>query len=457
MLLESQRRRRVLMGLAILVVATGTAGCSQVSVPARETTLQASTRTPVIFVPGVTGVGLRDGSTDRFVWGKGKNLIQPHDRGHGMARSLTTSHRGPQILPGGVILNLRLFGFVRFKIYQPLVDLFLANGYRLGVLEQPRPGDDFFLFSYDWRQDNVASAARLADQLEALRRARGQESLQINLICQSNGAHVCRYFTKYGGLNLENAESGHPRAPARLAVENLILVGASNGGSIRVLRELNHGRKYVDVIGRFWSPETLFTFASLYQDLPVYTTELFVDQNAEPLTVDLFDAQNWQRYQWSIYGSEASRHLTRGDLPPWFGTAAERQEFLAAALDRARRFHRLLSRDVSDFGATRYHLITNKGNDTSSRAVLAQKKGVWQTRFGDDKRVRSNPDLRSAVLEVGDGHATARSQEWLSPQEVRQLGSSILEVEGTHRRIILQEATHERILQLLAAETSPGS
>ncbi len=307
MRLETQRCRRVPTSVALAAVVVASLGCSQVSSPVQETVPVASERRPVVFVPGVTGVGLRDESTQELVWGQGKNLIRPHDRGHGMALSLTASHPGPRLLPGGVILELKLFGFVRFKIYQELVDLFQASGYRLGDLEQPRPADDFFLFSYDWRQDNVSSAMRLADQLETLRRVRGQEALRIDLICQSNGAHVCRYFTKYGGLNLEEAESGDPRSHSGLTVENLILVGASNGGSIRVLRELNRGRKYVDVIGRYWSPETLFTFASLYQDLPIYTTDLFVDENAQPLPVDLFDAENWQRYQWSIYGRQASR------------------------------------------------------------------------------------------------------------------------------------------------------
>lgn len=442
--------------LAILGVGWAT-GCAQVSPPVVETALAASARTPLVFVPGVTGVALRNTATDAFVWGKGKNLLRPHDRGYGLARSVAASHPGPQIVPGGVILDLKLFGLIRFNVYDQLVDLFLANGYRFGDLEQPLPTDDFFLFSYDWRQDNVASAARLAGQLETLRLVRGQEILRVNLICQSNGAHICRYFTKYGGLSLEDAESGHPRVPAGTTVDSLILVGASNGGSIRVLRELNRGRKYVDVIGRNYSSETLSTFISLYQDLPAYSTDLFVDGDGKPMAVDLYGVENWQRFQWSFYGPETSRQLGRADAPPWFGTAAERRSFLVDALGRARRFQDLLHRDVSDFGATRYDLITNMGNDTSSRAVLTQVKGVWQTSFADDKQVRGDPDLHSAVVVAGDGHATGASQRWLSPQEVRRLGDNTLEVAGTHRRIILQEATHRRILKILAESTSPDS
>lgn len=456
MQLEDHRwkRRRASWTVLFAVVA---AGCSQVPSPVAESAPAMSVKTPVVFVPGVTGVGLRDTGTDKLVWGKGGNLMRPQDRGYGTARSVTPRHPGPRILPDGVILDLRIFGVVRYRIYRSLVDLFLQRGYRLGDLEQPRPADEFFLFSYDWRQDNMASAARLADQLDTLRRARGQETLRVHLVCQSNGAHVCRYFNKFGRLTLEDAESGRPRVRTGVTVDKLILVGTSNGGSIRVLRELNRGRKYVDVVGRFWAPETLFTFMSLYQDLPVYTADLFVDESGQPLAVDLFDVESWKRYQWSIYGRAASRRLAREDLPPWLGTGSEREDYLFRALDRARRFHELLRRDVANFGATRYFLITNMGNDTPSRAVLARQQRGWQTRFADDKQVRRDPTLRSAVVVAGDGHATAASQKWLSPQEAERLGENLLEVAGSHRRAILQEPAQRQILQILAGEPPTGS
>lgn len=453
---RQRRQTRDSMVWALLVLVVGGLGCSQVPPPIDETALPVSGKTPVIFVPGVTGVGLRDVETGEYVWGKGRNLIRPHDRGYGTARSLSQGHSGPRILPGGVILDLKLFGVVRFRVYQPLVDLFEAHGYRFGDLERPQPADDFFLFSYDWRQDNVLSAARLAAQVEALRRARGQEALQVDLICQSNGAHICRYFTKYGDLDLEAAESGRHREPTSSSVDQLILVGASNGGSIRVLRELDRGRKYVDVIGRRWAPETLFTFESLYQDLPAYSEDLFVDGNGQRMVVDLYNADSWQRYQWSIYSRRTSQRMDREDLPPWFGTAAERRDFLVGALDRARRFQRLLQADVADFAESRYYLITNAENETSSAAVLVQEQGGWKTWFADDKQVRRDPGLRSAIVVAGDGHATSASQRWLSSQEIRRLGQNLHEVPGTHRRIILQDSTHRWIMQILSEDT-PGS
>ena len=65
-----------------------------------------------------------------------------------------------------------------------------------------QPGENLFLFSYDWRQDNVASAQRLAAQLRSLRQAYGG-TVEIDLVCQSNGGYICRWLGKYGDVSLE--------------------------------------------------------------------------------------------------------------------------------------------------------------------------------------------------------------------------------------------------------------
>jgi hypothetical protein len=407
---------------------------------------------PVIFVSGVTGVALREVAKGRFVWGKGGNLISPHDRGYATANPIVEDAGGPVLEPAGAILGLKLFGLLRFDVYQPLVDIFDANGYRIGHLESPQPEDEFFLFSYDWRQDNVVSAQRLARQLERLRSARGQDILRVTLVCQSNGAHVCRYFTKYGDLSLEEATAGVERKTSGVEVEKLVLVGASNGGSVRILREMTVGRKYVRGIGRFWSPETLFTYRSLFQDLPAYSSDLFVDELGAPMTVDLFSAATWQQYGWSIYSPDNQRQLSKKKHPAWFGDPHSRAEYLQENLDRARRFHRLLSEDTTELGATRYYLVTNTHIPTSARAALVLEDGHWQTLFAGDKGLRRRPNLEAKISVPGDGHATEESQLQLSPQEHARLARQPLDVDGGHRMVVV----HPRVLQHLMEIVADG-
>ena len=432
-------------------------GCSQAPPPNLEGVRATAGQTPVIFVSGVTGVGFRDVATGKFVWGRGSDLISPHDRGYAIARPIVEGHGGPELEPAGAILSLKLLGLFRIDVYQPLVDLFEANGYQVGSLDSPEPDDGFFLFSYDWRQDNVASAQRLARQLEALRRVRRQDRLKVVLICQSNGAHVCRYFTKYGDLNLEEAAAGVARRTPGLEVDKIVLVGASNGGSLRILREMTVGRKYVQAIGRYWSPETLFTFRSLFQDLPVYSPDLFVDERGVPMSVDLFKASSWQQFEWSIYSQDTQRQLAKNKHPAWFGDRADRVAYLGEALDRAQRFHRLLGRDAPEIGATRYYLVTNTHMETSARAVLWRENGHWQTLFAGDKKLKRRPDLEALITVPGDGHATAVSQRWLSPQERARVARDPLDVDGGHRMVVLHPATLSYLLEILADEAEPES
>ena len=99
-------------------------------------------------------------------------------------------------------------------------------------------------------------------------------------------------------------------------MRKLILVGSSNGGGLRILRELDRGRNYISLIGRRWHPETLFTFPAIYQDLPVYRRDLFLDADGRELEIDLFDAESWRRHGWSVFSRAARRRLAKAEPRP---------------------------------------------------------------------------------------------------------------------------------------------
>ncbi len=440
---------RILIRIGALVwVGFWAVVCAQTLPPISEP-VGKSEKVPVIFVPGVTGAELRDRSTGQIYWGKGKNLLRPRDRGYRVARSLVLGAGAHPIEVGNVILQLRVAGLFKKVIYQPLVDLFERNGYKVGDLTAPHPDENFFLFAYDWRQDNVESARLLDQRLENLREVRGESELEIVLLCQSNGSHVCRYFAKYRSVKLEEAEAGI-ETDSRIAVSKLGLLGSSNGGSLRVLRELDRGRKYVQWIGRVWSPEVLFTFKALFQDLPTYTRDLFVDDRGHALEIDLFDAVNWKKYGWSIYGDEVQRRLSKKPRDDLFGDSDERFEFLAQSLDRTQRLHRLLRSDGPDLGATRLYIVKNGSLSTPSKAVIRQREGSWSTLFAGDRDLEKLPVAESRITTRGDGHATLASQMWLSRQELSRLAWQPVDVEGKHFEMIIAPETQEQILRILA-------
>ncbi len=443
------RSLEALVPAGALVLAMGLLGvaCGIPRPPLHLAPPAPAGRTPLVFVPGVTGTVLRDGRSGAIVWGSGRRFLLPRDGGYRLAPPLDGSRDG--IEPWRVLLEVHLGPFLRRPVYQPLVDALTAAGYTFGDLQRPRPGDDFFLFGYDWRRDNVEAAARLAAGLARVRSARGAGRLGIDLVCQSNGAHVCRYLAKHGSADLEVAEAGGTSPPPGVAIRRLVLVGASNGGALRILREMNRGRRYLPVAGRRFLPEVFFGMEALYQDLPADAQDLFVDADGAPHAVDLYDPSAWERYGWSLYGDDAARRVER--RPDRFGTAAERRVFLAAALERARRLQRVLARDAPGFGPTALHLLENADAPTPARAVLVEDDGGRETFFAGDDFVERRPGLLALTTAVGDGHASLASQRRLSPQELGALAESPRRVHGPHFETILEPATLSHIVAIATA------
>ncbi len=431
----------------LVLIATALPSCQKAQPVPATTPTAMDKKTPLVFVPGVTGSKLRDPETRETVFGRGINVVVPHDGGYSITLPITGGGRAG--LEAFAVVDRMNFGFTTVEVFGPLIELFEADGYRVGDMEVPRAADTLFPFPYDWRQDSVESARLLAERLARLRRVRGGGPLRVALICQSTGAHVCRYLVKYGGAPLEEAASGRAGPLPWLEVTRLILIATSNGGSMRTLRELDRGRRYVRLFGRVLRAEVFFTFRSLYQDLPCWRRDLFVDTSGERLEVDLCDVASWERYGWSAYGKDAARRIARSGRCDLFGSEEDRQSYLREVLDRSKRFQDLLHRDVVGFGPTLYFLIQDASRDTPERAVLAREDGEWRTLFTGDREVDRRPALHDRVTSTGDGHATKRSQLWLSPQEQAALATAPIYVEGGHFELIHAPETRKHLTEIL--------
>jgi hypothetical protein len=441
-------------GWPVLLVAALALGCAVAPRPAAAP--PAGPRVPIVLVPGATGTELIDAATGAVAWGTGPRLLLPRDRGRALALPLGG---GPAVaIPGRVLAEMRLFGVVRKPIYRPVVESFVAAGWVAGDLAAPQPGDTFFTFAYDWRRDAVRSAGELVAGLERLRAARGEERLEVDLICQSSGSHVCRYLARYGAASLGDAEAGRGGLPPTLGIRRLVLVGASNGGSVRIFAMLHRGRRYLPG-GRFFAPETLFTFESFYQDLPAGSGAIFVDPEGEPLPANLYEPGDWVRHGWSVFDPELARRLDAGRRGGELGDPAARLAFLGRQLAAARRFQAVLARDAP-VGPTRYFLVQEATTPTMVGAVLkrgtGKAAGRWRTWFPGDRRVERRPALTRRLTEIGDGHATLASQGFLSPREHAALGAAPLRAAGGHFEMINAPGTLRWLVTVLG-QPAPGS
>lgn len=441
---------------AVVVALLLQAGCSSGPPPVLEPVRGLDRRPPVIVVPGITGSKLRQREGGRILWGRGRDLLLPRDGGYELALrpEVAAGEAAPRLEAFEVIERIRL-GLLGRGIYASVVRVLEANGYRLGELGDPRSGDSLFLYDWDWRRSHVRAARRLVAELERLRRRRGEERLEVDLVCQSAGGRICRYAAKFGAAPLVAAAAGRARPSDRIRVRTVVLVGTSSGGSLRVLRELDRGRRYVPVVGRRWLPEVLFTFTSLFEDLPAYRRDLFVDTRGRPLDVDLFDPESWRRYGWSIFADDVRKRLTAEARPDLFGDARGQLERLGRALRRARLLHRALQLDVAGF-ATVYASIQGTGDPTPVRAVLARAAdGSRRTLFAGDPALGRLQVPADALVTEGDGHATTASQDWLSDQERRSLVAELRLPGGGHFEMILDRRAHRWILEVLSGSGPP--
>jgi hypothetical protein len=407
-------------------------------------------RVPVVLVPGTTGVELVERDTGRVVWGRAWNLFFPRDGGYEAALPIGLDEGSDDgLVPGEVVRRVRLGPIVR-PIYAPVVRAFETNGYRLGRLDGPRPDDTLYLLAYDWRRDNLDAVRRLAESLERLRRARGEDVLAVNLVCQSNASIVCRYYAKYGTASLDEAERGVRRLD-RVRVERIVLVGTANGGALRTLREMSRGRRYMPLLGRRLRPETLFTFRSLFESLPIYRADVFLGPDGNPVDADPFRAEDWARYGWSVFDPETARRVERRGRSDLFGTESDRRSFLERQLERALRLHRVLEADPPGAGLPRYYLVQDGYRPTPERAVLVPERTGFRTAYRDERPASSDPHLAARTTAPGDGHATIESLLWLSPEERQALGAPPAWVRGGHFSVILEPAAQRSMLEFLSS------
>jgi hypothetical protein len=336
-------------------------------------------------------------------------------------------------------------------IYRPLRERFEHEGYQLGDLDSPQPEDNLFFFNYDWRHSNLESVDQLDRHLAHLTQTR--DNLQVDLICQSNAAKICRWLAKYGTLKLDAAESGD-LWERDYRVRKLILVGASNNGAMRVLQLLTQGRRYVPVVGRRFLPEIFFSLRPLFEDLPANRKDLFFGKAGEALEIDLFDARNWLKYGWSIFSRRAQERLTRSPREDLFGNRQTQLAYLERQLENSKRFQLLLARDSQHFPEVRYYRLENMSSPTIDRALITQERGQWNTYFLGDAEVDRDPKLKSLAAAPGDGHAVIGSQRGLSLQEEAALVESVT-LEGGHFDAIIQSAALDALLRFLADPVPP--
>lgn len=362
---------------------------------------RASGKDPVIVIPGLTGSELVNKTTGKTAWFR---RARPDDDDVRLPMSADLARNTDDLIAGDIIREVRLSRILpEIEIYAKLIEaLQTTGGYREAKWEtatKADAADTFFVFSYDWRRDNVENARLLIKKIETLKRRLGKPDLKFNIVAHSMGGLISRYAAMYGNSDIPEGKPRPTWAGAK-HLDKIFLVGTPNEGSLLAFKALLNGVSYigggiklpfVQDLTRF----DVFTVPSVFQLLPHERSMLAYDEELKPITIDIYDPVAWEEYDWAIWKDK--------DFEKKFSAADQRNArmYFRAAIDRAKRFQEALNATSSSKVPVHYYLLGAQCKETATAMVVRrdEKKDRWITQFDAESFTNSmGTKITSAML-----------------------------------------------------------
>ncbi len=378
---------------------------------------QAQGNRPVIIIPGLTGSELVNQKTGEIVWFKA-----PRSKDDDLRLPISTniSKNRDALVPGDILRSIKFGIFPRVDVYGGLVDSFKNNaGYHEEFWDNPTANGaekSIYVFPYDWRLDNVENARLLIRKIVELKVKLKKPDLKFNVIGHSMGGLIARYAAMYGDTDLP---AGNRKPVLTWAgakhFGKIVLLGTPSEGSALSLSSLVEGSSigglninlpWVQNLSRF----DIFTIPSSYQLLPAPGTLQVVDENLEPLKVDLYDPKVWTKYGWNPVDDRRFAKNFRGV------SRRTAQAYFVAILDRAKRFQNALAA-VSTAKGVDLDVVGADCKDALDTIVVYRdkKSRKWRTLFKPSGFTKygggkvTSDELKKIMLAPGDGVVTTRS------------------------------------------------
>ena len=376
-------------------------------------------RNPVILIPGLLGSKLVHESTGAVVWGSfGFNSVSPRTAEGAriiaipMQYKETLDEMRDNVLPAGTLDRVRL-NFLGFPLeqntYADILSILGIGGYRdqnlaeAGVINYGDRHFTCFQFDYDWRRDIVESAKKLDTFIKAKKKYVQLEiekrfgvknyDVKFDIVAHSMGGLVARYYLRYGSEDIPSDD----RIPevtwaGSKHVENLVMIGTPNAGSVDILVKLVEGFKPAAFLP-YYPPGVLGTMPSLYELLPRSRHHPVLDENKLPIK-DILDPDLWIQKSWGLANPEQDRVLR--SLLPDVDSPEKRRElsivYLRKVLNRARQFTTVMDIPAKPPLSLRVLLVAGDSEKTNKTVQYDSKGGlsVIETGPGDGTVLRSS-------------------------------------------------------------------
>jgi len=379
----------------------------------------------VIVIPGILGSELINSKTGDKVW---PSAFRTSQEGLPISPNLGANH--DDLVPGKIVETVKLARVLpEVYVYRDLLEaLRRYAGYRDGDWNNPAADgyqDTFYVFPYDWRQDNVSNARELVRRIEQLKTKLKRPDLKFNVVAHSMGGLIARYAAMYGDADLPPGDGPiEPTWGGAAHISKIVMIGVPNEGSADAFATLVEGysiteglRRRVPLLNKLTAEDVVST-PSVFQLLPHRAAVKFLDENLQPLSVDLYDPEVWKRYGWSvIYSSQDFRRRYVSASGTNGNSEGDLDAYLAASLRRARRFHEAL--DAAENPSSPVVLLAIGGDceETLNSPVVFrdQKKNRWVTltrphEYRTSSGVKiSKQKLIEAMYAPGDGRVTRSS------------------------------------------------
>ena len=369
---------------------------------------------PVIIVPGILGSRLREHSSGRELWpGSIYNVLFS-------ARSLALDIDPKTLDPraDGIEAYDLFRGLLGSDFYGAIIDtLEKQGGYVLG--HPGRAADAgtrrYYVFPYDWRQDNVVTARKLDALIDQIRRDYSDPQLKVDVVAHSMGGLIVRYYIQYGIADVLDGNDFPANFAGADKIRTAVLLGTPNLGSVNGLHSLLVGHR----VGWQAIPaEVLATMPSVYELLPHPVTNWIVDIKGQPLERDLFFVGTWISYRWSVFNPAVENRVKARFSNQADGQrqVALLQDYFAKRIERARRFVWSLTYNASQNAPVR--LVVFGGDCTLTPARVVEERERASTPDGravarllpnDIQAPEPGVDYSRLMLEPGDGEVTKPS------------------------------------------------
>jgi len=424
------RSRQILFSLIVLSLVSSACISARRTPNLEHIFASARARTgkrPVIVIPGILGSELINPKTGETVWPSAFRTSQ-----EGLPISTDLAANRDDLVPGKIVETVKLARLLpEVYVYRDLLDaLRRYAGYREGDWENPAADgyqDTFYVFSYDWRQDNVRNARELVRRIESLKNRLRRPDLKFNIVAHSMGGLVARYAAMYGDADLPEGDG--PIQPTWLGaahISKIVMIGAPNEGSADAFATLIEGysiteglRRRVPLLNKLTAEDAVRT-PSVFQIMPHRGAVRFVDENLQALEIDLYDIEVWKRYGWSVIysSSDFRRHyIGAAGTDGGNGKSEELDAYLAATLQRARRFHQALDAVENSNSPVVLLAIGGDCEETLSAPLILrdEKRNRWVTltrprEFRTSSGVKISKQKATEVMYApGDGRVTRTS------------------------------------------------